>query len=545
MAPGREVGVAELESARALLPAWAAFGAGLGLLPICYAIGWSCARVAALVALPRAKRWRDAAWHERARLTYPARLATALAAVLAAGTAAAGSTLEAGLFSLLPTWAEAVLCGACAWAGGEAIALRVARDATRNPAHGLRGELAGALLIAPGVIPLALMLGLVRAEWSIASIAGGVLGIAGCLAGGVWAGVPLLQALGVAQHAGTRLRAAVERAARSAGIAPARVLELDSSIANAFALPIPKWLVFTRPAVDGLSDTELEALAAHELGHLAEPRSVVLARALGALALLPIGFARVFIENLGRLPGLVALMLCVALLAIPIARARRKLEEAADAAAHRNGGDDGADRDASGPSRFAAALARLGELNAIPAVGFGRGGSHPHLYDRLLAGGLTPSFGRPAAPSSLRLLFGTAAAIAVILIALPLALQPRILLWLGLDNAGHRAALSVWLAGGSERDLYELALDRAADGRHDDALIAIDALAALAPSRPDYPAWRAELLAVAMRCSEALASLERARSLAGSEAPESGWLASAGAIVKAVCTEHGRTAALN
>jgi Zn-dependent protease with chaperone function len=400
-------------------------------------------------------------------------------------------------------------------------------------------------LIAPGVIPLALMLSLVRPEWNTASVAGALIGVAGCVASGIWAGVPLLQLLGAAKPASERLRAAVERAAHSAGIAPARVLEIELSTANAFALPIPKWLVFTRRAVSGLSDSELEALAAHELGHLAEPRSVVFARALGALALVPLGFARVFIEEFGRLPGLIALLLCVALLALPIARARRRLEEAADAAANRDHSNCDEPGHDPTPPPFAHSLARLGELNAIPAVSFGRGGTHPHLYDRWLASGLTPSFARPAPPSALRLLFGAGAAIAVILIALPLALQPRILLWLGVDDTGHRAAISVLLTGGSERDLYELGLDRASAGRNHEALIALDALEAIAPGDHRYAAWRAELLAASLRCSEATPALARARMLAGVEEPEDGWLASASEVVSTVCAPSERTAAVD
>ena len=133
MPPGRGAAVPELESARALLPAWAGLGAGLWLAPICLWIGWAAARVAAAAALPPERLWRDARWPERARLCYPARLATALAAGVGAAAAGASAALEPGLFSTLPAWAEGALCAACAWAGARR---------SRSTSRGARAEIA-------------------------------------------------------------------------------------------------------------------------------------------------------------------------------------------------------------------------------------------------------------------------------------------------------------------------------------------------------------------------------------------------------------------
>ncbi len=533
MPTGRGEPVPELESVRALLPAWAGLGAGLGILPICLLIGWLAARAAALASLPRESRWRDLDWPERARQSHPGRLATALACGLAAGTVGAASSLEAGLLSFLPAAGRGLLCAACAWAGGEAVSLRVARATCGNASLGLRGELAGLLLLAPSLIPLALMLGFVRAEWSAASVGAALLGIAGFAAAGVWAGVPLLGMIGAARRAGPRVQQAVERASAHSGVAPRAVYEIELSSANAFALPLPGWLLFTRRCAEGLSDAELEALAAHELGHLAEPPVVALARAAGALALAPVGFAPALVQALGHPGGMLAVIAFVFALALPIVRVRKQLERRADAAAHATEPD---------PGRFGRALARLGELNGMPAVGFGRGGSHPHLYDRMLAAGLLPGFARPAPPSSRRLFAGIGASIAVLLVALPLALEPRVLLPLATRDPGLRAALSVSISGGSPRDLYELGLALAGEGRLDDALVAVDALLAIAPGDFEREAWRAELLASTGRCGEALPSLARAQARAGRSAQTSPWLGAARELVAASCTRSLRPA---
>ena len=376
----------------------------------------------------------------------------------------------------------------------------------------MRGELGGLLLLAPALIPLAWMLACLRAEWSAANAAVALLGIAGFAAAGIWAGVPLLRVVGAAWRADARVQRIVQRAAARTGIAPRAVFAIELSAANAFALPLPRWLLFTRRCAAGLSDAELEALAAHELGHLSESPRVALARVAGALALAPVGFARVAVDALGPLPGMLAISACALALALPIARARVQLERDADLAARRGEAE---------PGLFARALARLGELNAMPAVGFGRGGSHPHLYDRLLAGGVTPDFARPAPPSARRLFAGIGAAIALLLVALPLALQPRIPLWLGVRDAGLRAALSIALTGGSTRDLQELGLDFAGRGRSEDALVAIAALQALEPESGESEARRAQLLASSGRCGDAQLALARAQARAGPAAAAS------------------------
>jgi len=52
------------------------------------------------------------------------------------------------------------------------------------------------------------------------------------------------------------------------------------------------------------------------------------------------------------------------------------------------------------PGTYARALERLYQINQMPAVMPGKR-THPNLYDRLLAAGVTPAYPRPAAPARL------------------------------------------------------------------------------------------------------------------------------------------------
>jgi len=52
---------------------------------------------------------------------------------------------------------------------------------------------------------------------------------------------------------------------------------------------------------------------------------------------------------------------------------------------------------------YAMALEHIYQLNHVPAVMPGKRTIHPHLYDRLLAAGVTPSYPRPKAPGKVGL----------------------------------------------------------------------------------------------------------------------------------------------
>src|SRR5262245_57240378 len=89
------------------------------------------------------------------------------------------------------------------------------------------------------------------------------------------------------------------------------------------------------------------------------------------------------------------------------ARFSRRLEHRADRIA----------RDAQpGEGAYARALARVHEVNLSPVVAPGKGSSHPHLYDRLMAVGAPPDYPRPKAPSARRLHLGRAAVVSAWLV---------------------------------------------------------------------------------------------------------------------------------
>ena len=50
-------------------------------------------------------------------------------------------------------------------------------------------------------------------------------------------------------------------------------------------------------------------------------------------------------------------------------------------------------------SIYARALSKLYQANEVPAVMGRKRMAHPHLYDRLLAAGITPDFPRPDPPA--------------------------------------------------------------------------------------------------------------------------------------------------
>jgi hypothetical protein len=100
---------------------------------------------------------------------------------------------------------------------------------------------------------------------------------------------------------------------------------------------------------------------------------------------------------------------------IAYVRFSRRLEQRADRVEIEAIADAGA---------YALSLTKLHQANCAPAVTPGRQ-THPHLYDRLLAGGVSPDFPRPMAPSRSKPMLGvlvTAVAVIVLIFAMALGL---------------------------------------------------------------------------------------------------------------------------
>ena len=156
--------------------------------------------------------------------------------------------------------------------------------------------------------------------------------------------------------------------------------------AQAFAMPGKRKLLFSERLLEILSDDEIAAVSAHELAHLSEARSDYFKRYVLWLTFLPWIFFKPLVHKFD-LAGFVILLLSTVLVPSFYRRVSRKLEMRADDVAKSNEPDKGA---------YARALARLYEDNLLPAVNPKRKATHPHLYDRLLAAGVTPDFPRPA-----------------------------------------------------------------------------------------------------------------------------------------------------
>jgi Zn-dependent protease with chaperone function len=162
-----------------------------------------------------------------------------------------------------------------------------------------------------------------------------------------------------------------------------------SHSAQAFAFPAKRALLFTDRLLDVLTDDEISAVCAHELAHLTEARSQYYIRYILWLVFLPWLFTKPLIHNFSIF-GFYLLLGITVLVPSIFRRVSHKLEIRADTIAHAHEAD---------PGTYARALAKLYEDNLVPAVNAKKRATHPHLYDRLLAAGVTPDFPRPAAPA--------------------------------------------------------------------------------------------------------------------------------------------------
>jgi Zn-dependent protease with chaperone function len=183
-----------------------------------------------------------------------------------------------------------------------------------------------------------------------------------------------------------RLQGIVRDTAAKMNVSFRELCLMRSSAAQAFAMPGSRRLVFTKRLLDLLSDDEIAAICAHELAHLTEARSDYYKRYVSWLIFMPWIFFNPMVHALGQW-GFGLLLLSSLSAPVLDRRVSRKLEIRADRIARSNEPD---------PGIYALALTRIYEDNLLPAVQAKARASHPHLYDRLLAAGVTPDFPRPA-----------------------------------------------------------------------------------------------------------------------------------------------------
>jgi len=197
----------------------------------------------------------------------------------------------------------------------------------------------------------------------------------------------VLRTFGLLREPPAALREMVARLAADAGV-QCRCYVVEWKSANAVAFTSTNVVAFSTSMLEIMDEKELAAVASHEIAHLCEPRRAQLARFFGSFLFLPVFAAGPIIGTFG-FGGFVIGLAFTALGYSGLQRVARAMEVRADAAGHASEVDEGC---------YARALEKLYAYNLVPAVLRQKRMTHPHLYDRLLAAGVTPAYPRPAPP---------------------------------------------------------------------------------------------------------------------------------------------------
>ncbi len=197
--------------------------------------------------------------------------------------------------------------------------------------------------------------------------------------------------VGLIETASPRLVAVVAEAARRTGIQPQAVYQWNSLYANAVAHPFQKWLAVSDRALEVLTDAELTSICVHELAHVTEPVTVTILRVGARMLFFATVIAiRPLAGSFGEGGAAIAIMVMLFTM-LRVKPMQRRMEVRADAAGRAHQGDEGT---------YARALERLHESSLTPVVMMEERRTHPDLYDRLLAAGVTPSYPRPQLPDN-------------------------------------------------------------------------------------------------------------------------------------------------
>jgi Zn-dependent protease with chaperone function len=165
---------------------------------------------------------------------------------------------------------------------------------------------------------------------------------------------------------------------------------IRSDSVNALAMVRHGWIAFTRGALAKLTPAEITGIARHEIAHLKESPPDVFRRQLALVQVIPAFLLGPLIREFGSVAALVIAFGGTWFLRILLSGHSRRMEHRADSAAA--GGD---------AETYTRALEKIHELELIPAVVGERGGSHPDLYDRMMAAGARPAYPRPDPPNLL------------------------------------------------------------------------------------------------------------------------------------------------
>ncbi|HEY1110406.1 MAG TPA: M48 family metalloprotease, partial [Opitutaceae bacterium] len=251
-----------------------------------------------------------------------------------------------------------------------------------------------------GVLVTAIILMPTEGGPGMAAVAAGY--VVARIALGLGGGLALLRTLGFLRPASPRLARVVAECSAATGVAVRNTWELHAAEANAFAVIATRELLFTRRLLAAMNDDELRAICRHELAHLAESRGTLWLRVAGGFGALPLIFMNPAFAAF-QVVGIVWLTVAAFGIQWLQARLSRALENRADSVAL---------VPEESPGVYARTLEALYRTNLTPAVLKGAGLlSHPDLYDRMVAAGVTPDYPRPKPPQSM-------AATSVVLIGL-------------------------------------------------------------------------------------------------------------------------------
>lgn len=353
-------------------------------VPAQFALAYALAWIANRVGLVAWRRSAGAHWTERARQLWPARV-TAVSNIIMLPV-----MLHAAQSLVAPEWADHWLVSGLAALAG-ALLGNYAFDREVFPAMAPRVWLAHAItgwglrLSVWVVFTVGLVIMPREFGWNTLWIAGGYLLFHLSLQFGLafWC----LRRGKILVAPGARLVDLVERCAVRTGIRPRRVWAMTGPLALASAYPVTRELVFSDRLAEICSDEEVESVCAHEMAHLGESRATLAGRVLGSLALFPILFLNPALARYSFGAFLLPLLsLGVFLFS---RRLSRRMEVRADSSAAASQSAEGV---------YARALEKIYRENQLPAVNVNSRQTHPHLYDRMQAAGITPDFPRPARP---------------------------------------------------------------------------------------------------------------------------------------------------
>ncbi|MFN7142056.1 MAG: M48 family metalloprotease [Limisphaerales bacterium] len=214
--------------------------------------------------------------------------------------------------------------------------------------------------------------------------------------GGLWlfwnydGGIRVARSIGLVSPAPERLQKVCRETATRMGVPVKEVLLLGGFQAQAFAVPSTRQLLFSERILEILSDAELAAVCSHELAHLTESKIDQCKRFILGFMFSPWLLFKPVVHHFGML-GFIFLCLNTLLIPFIFQKFSHKLEVRADEIATKSQLNEGS---------YARALERLHEDNLLPAVMAKDQLTHPHLYDRLIAAGISPNFPRPAPAKS-------------------------------------------------------------------------------------------------------------------------------------------------